>query len=770
MSEQIFVSYRRDGGDITAKLICEALKNLGYTVFYDYDSLNGGYFDSRILDSIEGCNDFVLVLPPDSLDRCVNEDDWVRQEIRHALKHKKNIIPILLPGFAFPKNMPADIADIARFNGVQFVMAYFDGVIDAVVDRLTTEVPRKSAPAAKQAAPERKASEGLAFERNKEGTGYIVKLGTCTDADIVIPRVYNGKSVTAIGESAFKGYASLSSITIPNSVTTIDEQAFYGCSLLTSIKLPDSVTTIGKWAFEDCTSLESITIPKNVTSVGARAFLNCQALVNIEVAPGNNFYCSLDGHLYTKNLKMLVSYAIGRKDTSYVLPEGVTKIEDSAFSRCTYLESVTVPDGVTSMGAFVFYHCASLTSITLPNSITSMEEGVFSGCSLLQNISIPNSVTSIGKNAFRNCATLTDITIPNNTTGIDESAFSGCTLLKSITLSNSVTSLGPWVFQDCTSLTGITIPKNVASIGARVFLDCQALASIEVDPENQYYCSRDGHLYTKDLNTLVSYAIGCRNASYAVPEGVTRIEDSAFSRCAHIRNVTLSNTVTTLGEYAFYRCASLKNITLPNSVTSIEKWAFQDCTSLEAVTLPNRLTSIEQSVFNGCSSLTSITIPNSVTSIEKWAFQDCTSLEGIAIPRSVTNIAARAFLNCESLSSFKVSFWNRAYRSVGGHLYTKNLQTVVSYAIGCREPSYIIPESVTKIEDSAFSRCTHLKSITIPSGLTSIGEYAFHRCTSINSIRYTGSVEMWKNISIETNSFNKVPATAIRCSNGNLPL
>ena len=78
MSEQIFISYRRDGGDVTAKLICEALKNRGFSVFYDFDSLLGGYFDSRILDAIENCNDFVLVLPPNSLNRCVNKDDWVR--------------------------------------------------------------------------------------------------------------------------------------------------------------------------------------------------------------------------------------------------------------------------------------------------------------------------------------------------------------------------------------------------------------------------------------------------------------------------------------------------------------------------------------------------------------------------------------------------------------------------------------------------------------------------------------------------------------------
>ena len=54
MTEQVFISYRRSGADVSAKLICEALKNYGFTVFYDYDSLRGGYFDTRIINAIDG--------------------------------------------------------------------------------------------------------------------------------------------------------------------------------------------------------------------------------------------------------------------------------------------------------------------------------------------------------------------------------------------------------------------------------------------------------------------------------------------------------------------------------------------------------------------------------------------------------------------------------------------------------------------------------------------------------------------------------------------
>ena len=134
MNYQIFISYRRDGGDAIAKLICEALKNKGYTVFYDYDSLKGGVFDSKILKSIDECQDVVLVLPKNALTRCKNENDWVRQEIRRALEKKKNIIPVMMDKFEFPKKLPADIQDVARYNGVRFSMDFFESVIDKIIE------------------------------------------------------------------------------------------------------------------------------------------------------------------------------------------------------------------------------------------------------------------------------------------------------------------------------------------------------------------------------------------------------------------------------------------------------------------------------------------------------------------------------------------------------------------------------------------------------------------------------------------------------------
>lgn len=150
MANQIFISYRRDGGVMAAKLLCETLKNRGYTVFFDYESLRSGPFDVRLFSEIEGCNDFLLVLPAGGLDRCTSEEDWVRKEIRHALLHEKNVIPVLLDGFEFPApiRLPVDIRAITTCNGVSLRMDYFEAVIDKIESYLDPKTkPAKVRPA-----------------------------------------------------------------------------------------------------------------------------------------------------------------------------------------------------------------------------------------------------------------------------------------------------------------------------------------------------------------------------------------------------------------------------------------------------------------------------------------------------------------------------------------------------------------------------------------------------------------------------------------------
>ena len=90
----VFISYRRDGGFTLARLLYEYLHKESISAFLDLEELRAGPFNEKLYDAIEHAENFVLVLPPNALDRCVSENDWLRLEIEHAIKHKKNIIPL----------------------------------------------------------------------------------------------------------------------------------------------------------------------------------------------------------------------------------------------------------------------------------------------------------------------------------------------------------------------------------------------------------------------------------------------------------------------------------------------------------------------------------------------------------------------------------------------------------------------------------------------------------------------------------------------------
>ena len=199
------------------------------------------------------------------------------------------------------------------------------------------------------------------------------------------------------------------SFTIPDGVTHIGDGAFQNCTSLTSIIIPDSVTYIGGSAFSGCSSLTSITIPDSVTNIaGYRLFEYCDSLTSIEVDENNQYYQSIDGNLYTKDGKTLEKYAIGKKETSFTIPDNVTSIGQHAFATCDNLISITIPDSVTIIGEGAF-ECSSLKSVTMGSSVTNIESWAFIECRSLTSIIIPDSVEWIGHYAFYGCDELTTI-------------------------------------------------------------------------------------------------------------------------------------------------------------------------------------------------------------------------------------------------------------------------------------------------------------------------------------------------------------------------
>ena len=463
--------------------------------------------------------------------------------------------------------------------------------------------------------------------------GDSVEVGKNTNAKgaIIIPETVKTVityRVVGIGDAAFLGCTSLTSITIPNSVTNIGISAFYGCSSLLSISIPNNVTNIDNNACRGCTSLTSVTIPNSVMSIGDYAFYGCTGLTSITI-PNRVTYI---GEYTFKGCTSLTSVTIG---------ESVSEIGKSAFESCTSLTSVVwnaihcvnfiipdapFPNSVTSftfgekvehVPAYLCYDMSVLASITIPNSVTSIGGGAFSGCSSLTSVTIPNSITSIGESAFEGCSSLTSVTIGESVSKIGYSAFSGCSSLTSVIIPNGVTNIDG-VFYGCSSLTSVTIPNSITSIGGYTFYGCSSLTSI------------------------------------TIPNSVTSIGIGAFDGCSSLTSVAIPSSVTSIEKRTFRGCSSLTSVTIPNSITSIGESAFEGCSSLTSVTIGESVSKIGYSAFSGCSSLTSITIPNSIRSIGDWAFRDCSSLTYIELLYIYIVIPDDALRGCINLTDIYV--------------------------------------------------------------------------------------------------------------------
>ena len=372
-------------------------------------------------------------------------------------------------------------------------------------------------------------------------------------------------------------------VTIPNSVlyngitynvTAIGQKAFYGCSSLTSVDIPNSVTLIYPLAFSDFTCLTSVDIPNSVVKIGEAAFFGCSYMTSVTI--GNH----------------------------------VISIDEMAFGRCNRLTSVHISDlaawcnisfapsptdarrgsNPLDMCGHLYLNGNEIVDLVIPNTVTSIRDWAFTGCSGLTTVTIPESVTSIGMCTFNRCSSLTSVTIPNSVTTIGQSAFHACSSLTTVTIPNSVTCIGMYAFCDCTGMTSVSIGNCVTSIGSGAFEGCSGLTSVHIS----------------DLAAWCN--ISFDTAPYANPLSHAH---HLYLNGNEITELIIPNSVTEIGSDAFIFCSGLTSVTIPNSVTSIGNSAFSGCSNLTSVVSKIKLPFIiyYNDAFSNISSSCTLTVP-----------------------------------------------------------------------------------------------------------------------------------------------------------------
>ena len=477
-------------------------------------------------------------------------------------------------------------------------------------------------------------------------------------------------TLTTIGAEAFHDCTALTNIQLPSALRNIGHHAFASCVSLPSVVIPEGVTEIGAQAFDNCASLAELQLPSTLQSISYLAF-GYTALTEITI-PDSVTTIAGDAFEYCRALKAVH------------LPDALVSIGDYAFRGCSSLEQIELPDSLTSLGKDVFYYCSALQKVKLSNGLTNIPEYAFYYCSKLTDVVLPSNLASISNHVFALCDALTEITIPDSVTSIDATAFgynSNLTIFSSYDAyartwakENGVA----WKHDVHTVVTDAAVEVTCTTDGLTEGSHCEVCGEILVEQEIVYttghqvvideaveptdripgltegsHCEICGEIFVAQEEILPTYTIAgdvlaryngdaaivivpddlgvTTIGAYAfndsdvtevvLPEGITAIEEGAFSCNYQLEYVHLPSTLRTIGEGAFNDCRELKSITIPEGVTELPRLAFYSCYALAEVKLPGTLTTIGEMAFDHCEALQSIVIPDGVTDIDGSAFE-----------------------------------------------------------------------------------------------------------------------------------------------------
>ena len=596
----VFISYRRDGGEFTAKTIHDKLHDLGYQVFLDVESLRSGLFNLKLYSVIDECTDVVIILSPGALDRCKNEDDWVRREIEYALQKRKNVIPIILRGFIFPEKLPENMNTLPYMQGLQANLEYFDAFIQKLQSFLLSE-PYHRNPVFSKKNLTIFFPAALAMIAVTIGIVFLLNNRTHTDqTSSPNPNPESSQTALMSGGSDL-GNSSTNKTSEPNENDDIRWQ---------------SNTLMAGRDVEQDTGVLSLDIARD--EIHSITFLD-----SLDNMPEDAWDVS------AKRNKKVMAWTIPR-DSGYDLyiggEGGVAANENSShlFESYTNLEWIQIngnfhTENVRNM-AYMFHACESLTLLDVSNFNTSNVTDMcrmFSDCKSLTLLDVSNFDTSNVTDMYEMfflCESMTQLYVSNfDTSNVTDmrNMFGWCKSLTQLDVSNfdtsNVTNMSG-MFGSCLSLTQLDVSNfdtsNVTDM-SDMFDGCESLTLLDVSNfitsnvtgmSGMFaYCES---LTQLDVSNFITSNVTGMGGMFAYCENLTQLDVSNFN----------TSNVTAMYDM-FYHCESLTQLDVSNFDTSNVtdmNGMFGFCSSLTQLDVSNFDTSnvIEVSnMFKGCDNL-----------------------------------------------------------------------------------------------------------------------------------------------------------------------
>lgn len=500
--------------------------------------------------------------------------------------------------------------------------------------------------------------------------------------------VYIPHSVIKIDSYAFKDCQHITEVHMADSVKIIGYGAFYNCQKLSVVELSPNLEYVGTHAFMNCYELTRLELPATVQAIGVGAFAFCTKLSVLTIAKGNKWLKEANNVLYSKDGKVMFSYAPGKKETEFKTPRAVKRIAEEVFGGCRNVKRVVLPKGLARIEFATFAGCAALTEVVIPKSVQVIEESAFSFCSNVREYVLPYGLISIGKEAFLSQSKKQVITFKGN-----EKQW------------NKITKGKDYV---ATGTLALTCKPTFKSFLANLFK-----REVKVSKANER--AKEGYLEDAQISdeyenfdvSLNGCALKYNGTGSVVrlPRYATEIKGDTFSG----NSINVVNTIVVPASF------SGKSI-------SVGKFASQSFTVkyLEGVKEINSSPTAE------C--VTAIELPNSVKTLGALAFY-AKGVKEIHIPKGVTEISPTAFGDCRSIEKITVDAKNPKYKVVSNCLMDKETGELV---MGCNN-SIIPMEGVTKIGHGAFWGRQNMHKVNLPNTITAIGPIAFQG-SNVNNI------------------------------------